>query len=162
MEKVLEQETNRNTRTGQKLWPTHRRCIHVYETDKDGVVHFSNYLRIAEEAVFGGFRAIGFPVEDKGNSIAMLNTNVNYYQPIKFGDHVDVVLGALDAKRVRFSLEFDFICEGVLCAQIKLTFTTIASSERRAIPLNKQLRSVLTNILSDSKTAVKQQLRQIK
>lgn len=127
-------------------WPAYQRRIHVYETDKDSVVHFSNYLRIAEEAVFNGFRTIGFPIEDGGNSMAMLKTNVSYHQPVKFGDTVKVVLGGLDAKRVRFSLTLNIMVEDVLCAEIQLTFASIAADERRAIPLSTELRSALATL----------------
>jgi YbgC/YbaW family acyl-CoA thioester hydrolase len=160
MNELLKQNEEK-TESLHLKWPVHKRRIHVYETDKDGVVHFSNYLRIAEEAVFAGFRAIGFPLENEGNSIAMLKTNISYYKPIKFAENIDVVLGALDAKRVRFSLEFDFLCKGELCAQIQLVFATIAPNERKAIPLNPKIRNALASLLIDSEKQVKQQLKQI-
>lgn len=146
MNSELSKNNSRHVHSLQQLWPTHKRHIHVYETDKDGVVHFSNYLRIAEEAIFAGFRKLGFPVESDGNSMVMLDINVNYQQPIRFGDSVEVILAAIKAKRVKLFLELNFYCNDSLCTKMKLTFASIASGDKKVIPLSIGLRSALSNI----------------
>lgn len=143
MEQRVKHHYEKETEALKSDWPVYRRRIHVYETDKDGVVHFSNYLRMAEEATFVGFRAIGFPIEDAGNSMAMSKTNVNYYHAMEFGGNVDVILVDIKATRVRIFLEFDLIADGVVCSKIQFTFACINIEERKAFPLDTRLRNCI-------------------
>ncbi len=126
-------------------WPVYHRLVHIHETDQDGVVHFSNYLKISEEAMFTGFRFLGFPFENTGHSVAMLNSSVDYFKPMHFGDRIDVVLSDSDAKRVKFSLTFDFMKGDVLCARVKLMLVTIVIESRQSIPLPKDIKTKLSN-----------------
>jgi len=131
-------------------WPIYQRAIHIHETDKDGVLHFSNYFKIAEEAMFTGFREIGFSFENSPYSVAMLNAATTYIKPVKFGDRIDVVLIKFTKKRVRFILAFEFRNhKSVPVARIELTLVLIMTEGRKAIPVPTLLKAAFEKVPID-------------
>lgn len=133
------------------MWPVYRRIIHIYETDKDGVMHFSNYFRIAEEAMCEGFRALGYPLENSGYSIAMINAMTHYFHPVSYGQCIDVMLTDLEIMRLKFILRFDFRNSQDLClARVQLTLVAILPEKRRAVALPSLLKESLAKALSHS------------
>lgn len=129
-------------------WPIYYRSIFVHETDKDGVVHFSNYCKIAEEAMYTGFWAFGCSFKESQYSLAMLNTTLNYFHPLKFGDRIAVVLDDFDMKRVKYFLTLKFQNNFNICAEIKLTLATILSKERKVIPVPLIIKERLSAAIS--------------
>jgi YbgC/YbaW family acyl-CoA thioester hydrolase len=143
-------DTNDDTAFAPRRWPPYHRSIYIHETDKDGVVHFSNYFKIAEEATFAGFRASGCVFESSQHSVAMLNATANYFHPMTFGDRIDVVLTDLAAQRVKFMLAFEFRGDnGLYMATVQLTLVTIVVEGHKAIPLPLTIKETLANALDD-------------
>jgi len=131
-------------------WPTYQREVHIHETDKDGVLHFSNYFKIAEEAMFIGLRKIGFPFENSPYSVAMLNAVTTYIEPIEFGDRIDIALVNFSMQRVKFILVFEFQNQnGISVSQTKLTLVTILIKDRKAIPVPSLLKTALEKVIAD-------------
>ncbi|MDH5480101.1 MAG: acyl-CoA thioesterase [Nitrosomonas sp.] len=127
--------------------PAYNRTIHVYETDKDGVVHFSNYFKIAEEALYSGLRQLGFAFECSEYSMAMINTSADYIHPIKFAEQLDIVISEIKVKRVKLVFSIDFKnSQQVSLAKVQLTFVLIDPKDRKAIPVPEQLKLSLSQL----------------
>lgn len=128
--------------------PIYNRSIHVYETDKDGVVHFSNYFKIAEEALYSGLKHFGFSFEDTGYSMAMINTQAHYIHPIKFAEKLNVIIAEIKLKRSKLLFTLDFNNNHrVNLAKIQLTFVLIDAQKRKAIPVPEQLKFSLSQTI---------------
>jgi len=135
------------------FWPTYSRLIHIHETDKDGVLHFSNYFKIAEEAMFTGFRHLNGPFDGSEYSVAMVNATTRYIHPIKFSHQINIFLKNHDIKRVKFVLTFEFInSNGVSLAETQLTLVPIIVNERRAVPLPADFKESLKSSLINNST----------
>lgn len=126
----------------------YNRMIHVYETDKDGVVHFSNYFRFAEEALYSGLRNFGFSFEQTEYSMAMINASANYIHPIKFAEQLNIVISDIKVKRVKLIFLLDFSdSQQNNVARIQLTFVLIDSENRRSMPVPEHLKSSLSQAI---------------
>ena len=67
--------------------------VRYAETDAMGVVHHATYPIWFEQARVDFFRAVGAPydeVEREGFASPVLELNVQYKRPCRFGDFVDV------------------------------------------------------------------------
>ena len=74
---------------------SHRIRVRFAETDAMGIVHHSRYLPYLEEARVEYLRHIGHPYNEiraEGVDMAVLEAGVQYRQPLKFDDVVDVLL----------------------------------------------------------------------
>jgi YbgC/YbaW family acyl-CoA thioester hydrolase len=128
--------------------PVYFRKIHVHETDKDGVVHFSNYYKIAEEALYSCLSKFGFSFVDAGYSMAMINSLASYFHPIKFADCINIKISEIIVQRVKlvFSLSFNDSSQTCL-AKIRLTFVLIDPVVRKAIPVPENLKIKLNEFV---------------
>lgn len=127
----------------------YNRMIHVYETDKDGVVHFSNYFRFAEEALYSGLRDFGFSFEQTEYSMAMIDASANYIRPIKFAEQLNIVISDIKVKRVKLVALLDFSdSQQNNVARIQLTFVLIDSENRRSMPVPEHLKSSLSQVIA--------------
>lgn len=84
--------------------------VQYYETDKMGVVHHSNYIRIMEEARIDFFKSIGFDyleLEKNGvfSPVVAIN-NCKYKKPTCFGDDVLVDVKLKKYNGVRLAIEY--------------------------------------------------------
>lgn len=71
----------------KKIYP-YRRKIYYYETDKMGIVHHSNYVRILEEARidFLAQAEMSFEkIESMGLMMPILSVECHYKRPLTFG-----------------------------------------------------------------------------
>ncbi len=126
-------------------WPRYEREIHIHETDKDGVVHFSNYFKIGEEAMLSGFRRTNCVLENSEFSLAMIKATTEYIRPLKFGDRVIVELAEVIVQRAKFMLTFNFDNpSSESLAKVRFTLVTITAAERKAVPIP----AIINNSLS--------------
>lgn len=131
-------------------WPIYKRIIHVYETDKDGVVHFSNYFKIAEEALYSGLKHFGFSFEDTEYSMAMINAQAHYIHPIKFAEQLNVVIEEIKLKRTKLLFKFNFNNSRLInLAEIELTFVVIDLEKGKAVPVPEPLKFSLSQTMID-------------
>ncbi|MDE6500898.1 MAG: acyl-CoA thioesterase [Ruminococcus sp.] len=96
-----------------KIYP-YRRNIYYYETDKMGVVHHSNYIRIFEEARMDFMRQTGMSfekIESMGLYIPILSVECNYKKPLVFNDEFLVYSEITDFNGVRLSIEYSIISQ---------------------------------------------------
>ena len=77
-----------------KIHPYERK-IFYYETDKMGIVHHSNYIRIFEEARVHYLSEAGLPfpkVEEMGILMPVLSVEATYKRPLRFDEPFAVYL----------------------------------------------------------------------
>ena len=67
--------------------------VHYYETDRMGVTHHSNYIRMMEEARVDFMEQLGWPyarIEELGLMSPVTAVNLKYHAPTTFDDRVQV------------------------------------------------------------------------
>jgi len=102
------------------------RKVHYYETDKMGIVHHSNYIRIFEEARIDFLNKIGKPfeeIESLGLLTPILSVNCKYKMPLKFDDEFAVYM-----RFTRFTgviLDTEYKIENTSTGNIHATGTTM-------------------------------------
>ena len=83
----------------------HRIRVRFVETDAMGIVHHSNYLAYFEETRVEYLREIGHPFtqwRDEGLESPVLESFVQYRQPLAFDDEITVHLRLADVTRATF------------------------------------------------------------
>lgn len=83
--------------------------IQYYETDKMGVTHHSNYVRIMEETRVDMLERLGYGydrMEAEGVISPVMAVNVEYKKPTTYPDIVEVELRV--AEMSRFKIKFDY------------------------------------------------------
>lgn len=86
--------------------------IKYYETDKMGITHHSNYIRIMEEARVEWLEAIGCSYkkcEDMGLVSPVLSVNCEYKHNTTFDDIVKVKLYFKKYNGLRFTIGYEMI-----------------------------------------------------
>ena len=96
------------------------RKVYYYETDKMGIVHHSNYIRIFEEARIDFLHKANLDfaeIEKCGFLSPVLDVKCEYKYSLRFGDefYVKTVLDVFGNVRYGFSYEI-FRNDGILCA----------------------------------------------
>lgn len=87
----------------------YKRHAYYYETDKMGIVHHSNYVRILEESRVDLMAKAGLPfteVEALGLMIPVLSVEIEYKYPLRFDDELEVVCSLTDFNGCKFSVEY--------------------------------------------------------
>ncbi|MCR5816480.1 MAG: acyl-CoA thioesterase [Ruminococcus sp.] len=108
----------------------YRRRAYYYETDKMGIVHHSNYVRILEESRVDLMTKAGLPfteVEQMGLMIPVLEVSLQYKFPLRFDDEFEVVPTLTDFNGCKFTVKYEInnLTTGklALTAQTKHCFT---------------------------------------
>jgi len=86
---------------------THR--VHYYETDRMGVTHHSNYIRMMEEARVDFMEQLGWPyarMEELGVMSPVTAINVKYIAPTTFDDRVEVRVAVRAFDGVRLTIGY--------------------------------------------------------
>ena len=104
-----------------KLRP-YRRKVYYYETDKMGIMHHSNYIRIFEETRVDFLEQAGMPfasIEEKGLLMPVLSVECSYRRPLRFGDEFEVIADITKFSGTKLFVVYRVInCEtGELCAE---------------------------------------------
>ena len=136
------------------MW-SYSREVNYYETDRMGVIHHSNYLRILEEARMAWMEAnfIPYPeVERRGVVVPFTESRAEFINFLKFGDtfRVDMELIKFTGVRMIFRYEVYNETTGELCHKattVHYTTTTDdykpASVKRSHPDLFDQLKSLV-------------------
>ena len=83
--------------------------VNYYETDKMGVTHHSNYIRLMEEARVDFLAKIGFPydkLEEDGIISPVIGIECDYKMPTKFSDIVEIEVGVKEFRGVKLIIEY--------------------------------------------------------
>jgi len=90
----------------EKSW-SYRRRVHFHETDMAGVVHFSRQLAMIEEAEHAFFRERGLPCINAETGWPRVRLEVDYRQPLRFGQEVEIRLqvGRISTSTLQWKFE---------------------------------------------------------
>jgi len=98
--------------------------VRFAETDAMGIVHHSRYLPYLEEARVEYLRHLGHPYDklrEEGVDYAVLEAYVQYRQPLRFDDMVQVHLVMGGATRATFQIAYLLTVDG----QVRATAVTV-------------------------------------
>lgn len=94
--------------------------IQYYETDKQGVTHHSNYIRIMEETRVDVMEQLGFGydrMEDAGVYSPVMSVTCDYKRPTTFSDVVEVELTVVELSRLKMRFGYSMTCGGKIVCQ---------------------------------------------
>lgn len=89
--------------------------INYYETDKMGVTHHSNYVRIMEEARVDFFEQLGWnyeKFEEMGIVSPVLSIECNFIQTTTYPDVVEVAVSVQKISMFKLVLSYEFTLNG--------------------------------------------------
>ncbi|QSX09352.1 acyl-CoA thioesterase [Alkalibacter rhizosphaerae] len=87
----------------------YHRKVFYYETDKMGIVHHANYIRMMEEARIHLLENLGLPydrLEEMGLMIPVLHAECKYKIPLRFGDAFQIDMVITEMTGVRMSIVY--------------------------------------------------------
>ncbi len=101
---------------------TYERKVYYYETDKMGIMHHSNYIRIFEETRVFFMQEAGMPFEDieaRGIMMPVLSVNCEYKRPLVFDEEFQVIVQIAKFNGVTLHLNYRIVSKksGELCAE---------------------------------------------
>ena len=86
--------------------------VHYYETDRMGVTHHSNYIRMMEEARVAFMAQLGWPyakMEALGVLSPVTALNVKYIAPTTFDDEVEVRVFVKSFNGVKLIIRYEMV-----------------------------------------------------
>ena len=86
--------------------------VHYYETDRMGVTHHSNYIRMMEEARVDFMERLGWPyarMEEAGVLSPVTALRVNYLAPTTFDDRVQVKVFVKAFNGVKLVIRYEMV-----------------------------------------------------
>ncbi|MBR5514356.1 MAG: acyl-CoA thioesterase [Ruminococcus sp.] len=97
------------------------RRVYYYETDKMGIMHHSNYIRIFEECRVHFLQQAGFPfseIEARGILMPVLSVECSYRHPLKFEEPFEVDLTIIKFNGVSLHVSYTILNTdtGEICA----------------------------------------------
>ena len=103
----------------QEIEP-YSREVFYYETDRMGIVHHSNYIKMMEETRIYYMKMLGMPydeMEKDGIIIPVISAEAKYKVSLRFGDRVYVAMKLTQYNGIKFRCEYEIKnTEGNLCA----------------------------------------------
>ena len=103
---------------------SHRIRVRFAETDAMGIVHHSRYLLYLEETRVEYLRHLGHPYSEmraEGIDYAVVECFVQYRQPLRFDDEIDVHLLLASATRTSFQMSYLVTVSG----EVRATAVTV-------------------------------------
>lgn len=95
----------------------YRHKIQYYETDKQGVTHHSNYIRIMEEARVDVMEQLGYGyerMEQEGVMSPVMAITCEYKRPTTFPDVIDVDVTVAEMSKLKAKFDYKMTVNGVL------------------------------------------------
>ena len=96
------------------------RDIFYYETDRMGIVHHSNYIRMMEECRVYYMEKLDMPydkMDEEGIIIPVISAEAKYKVSLKFGDSVHISMKLTKFNGIKFRCEYEIKNgNGQLCA----------------------------------------------
>lgn len=103
---------------------TYKHKIQYYETDKQGVTHHSNYIRIMEETRVDAMEKMGFGyerMEAEGVFSPVMGVTCDYKRPTTFADIVEVEITVAELSRLKTRFAYQMKCQDrIVCTGTSL------------------------------------------
>lgn len=128
------------------------RHLHHHETDGDGVCHFSNYLRLFEEAMAGMLREAGVPIEALDTALAVTSVKADYLRPVRHGELFSVRIGVGALRRAYVDLSADIQVGEQGCCRLDVRVCAVTRDDGRSTGLPETLRAGLARYHNRSAT----------
>ncbi len=99
---------------------TYTHKVQYYETDKQGVTHHSNYIRIMEEARVDIMEQMGFGyerMEEAGVFSPVMSVTCDYKRPTTFPDLIEVEVSVVEVSRLKARFAYKMTCQGKVVCQ---------------------------------------------
>ena len=110
-------------------YPFHHRIrVRFAETDAMGIVHHSRYLLYMEETRVEYLRFLGHPyaeLREEGLDYAVLECFVQYRQPLRFDELVDVHLALASATRTSFQMSYLMTVNDGMAPMVRASAVTV-------------------------------------
>lgn len=116
------------------------RRLHHHETDADGVCHFSNYLRLFEEAFSDALCTVGLPPQSLPHGFAVTEAHTVYRSPLRYGDRFELTLSFHKVRRAAMAAEAIVRRANEVCATVMCTLAAVDRASNASIPLDRRLR----------------------
>ncbi len=98
--------------------------IQYYETDKQGVTHHTNYIRIMEETRVNAMEQIGFGyerMEATGVFSPVMSVTCDYKRPTTFPDLIDVEFSVIEMGRLKIRFAYTMrVNDQIVCTATSL------------------------------------------
>ena len=123
---------------------THAIRVRFVETDAMGIVHHSNYLAYFEESRVAYLRHIGHPFpawRDEGLESPVLESFVQYRQPLRFDDVLTVHVALAAVARASFQMAY-LVAVGTAAHATGVTVHGCTTTEGRPTRLPAWLRKM--------------------
>lgn len=100
----------------------YERRVFYYETDKMGIMHHSNYIRIFEESRVDFLQQSGMPfeeIESRGILMPVLSAECKYKHPLRFDELFAVYMTITKFNGVSLYVSYEIFSRktGMLCAE---------------------------------------------
>ena len=98
--------------------------VNYYETDKMGITHHSNYVRIMEEARIDFLDKLGWSfikLEEQGVASPVMSIECSFKKPTTFPDVIQVYVTVQKLSAVKLTLGYEFKCND----QVVFTATSL-------------------------------------
>lgn len=93
--------------------------VQYYETDKQGVTHHSNYIRIMEEARVDAMEQMGLGyerMEQEGVFSPVMGVTCDYKRPTTFSDVIVVEISVAELSRLKARFSYRMTCnDKIVC-----------------------------------------------
>lgn len=99
---------------------TYKHKVQYYETDKQGVTHHSNYIRIMEETRVDAMEQMGFGyerMEAEGVFSPVMGVTCDYKRPTTFADVIEVELTVAELGKLKTRFAYKMTSNGKLVCQ---------------------------------------------
>ena len=101
---------------------THK--VQYYETDKQGITHHSNYIRIMEEARVHALEQMGFSyerMEQDGVYSPVMSVTCDYKRPTTFADIIEVKISVAELSQLKAKFAYTMTSNGkIVCRATSL------------------------------------------
>lgn len=107
--------------------------IQYYETDKQGVTHHSNYIRMMEEARVDVMEQLGFGyerMEEAGVMSPVMAVTCEYKRPTTFPDIIDIEVSVAEMSKLKAKFEYKMTHNGVLVCHATSTHCFLGTDGR--------------------------------
>lgn len=99
---------------------TYKHKVQYYETDKQGVTHHSNYIRIMEETRVDAMEQTGFGyerMEEAGIFSPVMGVTCDYKRPTTFADIIEVELSVVELSKLKARFAYKMTCKGKMVCE---------------------------------------------
>lgn len=131
------------------------RKVFYYETDKMGIVHHANYIRMFEEARIHFLENLNWPyhrLEEMGLMMPVLHAECQYKVPLQFGDGFRIEMNICEMTGVRMTIAYQLYGnEGSKVYATGLTKHAFVDANMRPIRLQRRFPDVYKALQPDNK-----------